>query len=89
MYKMAANIEVINLENDGVIFNKQSEDVYSIDSVGLEILSMITDPTISYEKLEEQLLNEYDVDADTLRKDLEVFLFQMLRIGIIEKEGAE
>lgn len=89
MYKLAANIEMIKMENDGVVFNKQSEDIYSIDSLGFEILTTIVAPNVSLEDLEAQLLSEYDVSADILHKDLEVFLFQLLRLGIIERDRSE
>lgn len=66
----------INDEISGVIkLNKTSKDIYSYINDGL-----------NKEEVIEKLSNEYDIDLETLKKDVDEFINEMIQRGIFINE---
>ena len=62
--------------------------IYTLNEIGAFIWEQLETP-LSFEQLTERLLDEYDVDHETLATDLETFLDEMQSIGAIVQEEYE
>ncbi len=80
---LPGDVLLSSLENEAVILNLVNERYYGLEEVGTRMLALITtSPTI--EAAYQQLLSEYDVDAEALRKDLSDLVEQLVKEGIVE-----
>jgi hypothetical protein len=76
------------LEGEAVILNLNDDSYYGLDEVGTRLWQLL----ISSESLDaacEAMLEEYDVPEDTLRKDVEEFVRQLLERQMIELRDGE
>jgi hypothetical protein len=71
------------LDGELVLLNLDTETYYGLDEVGTRMWELLSSsPTI--ESAFEQLVSEYEVDAATLRVDLEALLGQLVDGGLVE-----
>jgi hypothetical protein len=71
------------LQGEMVVLDMQSERYYGLDETGTEMWkALTTSPTI--QSAFETLLGDYDVDADTLRADLERLVGELSSHGLLE-----
>jgi hypothetical protein len=84
---MPEDVLVSGLENESVILNLQSETYYGLDEVGTRFLTVLT-ASESIQAAYEKLLDEYEVDAAALRKDLLGIVEQLSEQGIVRVEPA-
>lgn len=68
---------------ESVILNIKSERYYGLDDVGTGMWQALT-TTGSIQMAYEVLLNEYEVDAELLRRDLIELLEKLTEAGLIE-----
>ena len=76
---------VFSQEVDGemVLLDMNSEHYFGLDTVGCDIWRAIQERN-SLQAVYETMLNNYDVEAEPLKKDLEVFIGQLKDAGLIE-----
>lgn len=72
-----------DLGGEMVILNLKDSAYYGVDPIGKRVWSLIQEET-SFENILNRLLDEYDVDAETCRKDLISLLDEMAGVGLIE-----
>lgn len=71
------------LDDEIVILNLDSESYFGLDEVGTDLwVGLVAGPTI--EDAYQQVLGVYDVDPETLRKDVEALVQQLLDQRLIE-----
>ena len=66
-----------------VILNMKDSAYYGMDSIGKKVWALIQEQT-SFQNILNHLLDEYDVDAETCRKDLVSLLDELAGVGLIE-----
>ncbi len=69
---------------EAVILDSKSEQHFSLDEIGTRIWLLLqenTDIQMAYETM----LTEYDVEADTLKTDIQQLLGELLDAGLINK----
>jgi hypothetical protein len=71
------------LQEESVILNLDSERYFGLDDVGTRFLSVLT-TSDSIDEAYQSLADEYDVDREMLRQDLEALIQNLLQKGIIE-----
>ena len=76
---------ISNLQEESVILNLNSERYFGLDNVGTRMLSVLSESR-SIEAAYEQLLAEYDVDAQVLRQDLTSLIENLLEQGLVTIE---
>jgi hypothetical protein len=76
------DVLISNLQQDSVILNLDSERYYGLDDVGTRFLTALN-TSDSIEAAYEALRNEYDVDAQSLRKDLIELIENLVKQGIL------
>ena len=77
------DVLISRLQEESVILNLDSERYYGLDDVGTRFLSVLTTSS-SIDAAYHLLAEEYDVDREVLREDLEALIQNLLQQGIIE-----
>jgi len=80
------NVLVRKLEEESVLLNLDSERYYGLDEVGTRMLDALCDSD-SMEAAYLQLVDEYDVDPQTLRDDLRVLAETLVNQGLLQVGG--
>ncbi len=75
------------LDGELVLLNLGTETYFGLDEVGARMWDVLSSSP-SIEAAFEQLASEYDIDAPTLRKDLEALLGQLVDHGLAELHDA-
>ncbi len=71
------------IAGESVILNCKNEQYYGLDDMGTRMWTVLTcSPSI--QSAYESLLQEYDVESDTLRADLVELLEKLVTQGLIE-----
>ena len=81
--KIPDGVLISKLQEESVILNLDSERYYGLDDVGTRILTVLT-TSESIEAAYEALVNEYDVDAQVLRRDLLELVEELVNQGLIK-----
>ena len=74
------------LEGESVLLNLETESYLGLDEVGTRMWTVLTS-TPSIEAAYEILVGEYAVDPDTLHRDIETLLKQLLEHKLVALEG--
>jgi hypothetical protein len=74
------------LEGESVLLNLESERYFGLDEVGTRMFSVLTESN-SIQAAYEVLLDEYDVDAESLRSDLISLIDNLVDQGLMEIAG--
>lgn len=77
------NVMFRELEGESVILDLNSESYFGLDLVGTRMWQAVTEAD-SIQAAFDILVEEYDVEADTLRADLSELLDTLLARGLIE-----
>ena len=81
---MAAQDVLINkIEGESVLLNLNNECYYGLDTVGTRMWELLTTAD-SIQAAYDALLNEYDVDPEILRLDLEELIGNLIEQGLME-----
>ena len=75
------------LNEEGFIFDPETGNSFVTNETGLFILKKLKEG-LSEEEIVKALMEEYEVDEDTARRDLYDFLEQLRILGIYEREAA-
>lgn len=76
------DVLISNLQEESVILNLDSERYFGLDNVGTRFL-WVLNTSDSIEAAYEALRDEYDVDAQSLRKDLLDLAEDLVKQGIL------
>ena len=77
------DVLVSGLQDESVILNLDSERYYGLDDVGTHMFSVLTSSN-SIQAAYDELVKEYDVDRDILRKDLSSLVEKLLEQGLVK-----
>ena len=77
------DVLISGLQEESVILNLDSERYYGLDDVGTRMFSVLTSSN-SIQAAYDELVKEYDIDHDTLRKDLFSLVEKLLEQGLVE-----
>jgi hypothetical protein len=69
-----------------VMLNLASEGYFGLDAVGARLWAALT-TSDSIQKAHDTLLEEYDVTAEQLRRDLEELIGRLVEQGLVEVTG--
>ena len=72
-----------DLNGEAVILSLKSGKYYGLNGVGKTIWNAIKEPT-DLERIRARVMSEYDVDEETCRKEVLLFLQKMLGEELIE-----
>ena len=84
--KIPDDVLISKLQEESVILNLDSERYYGLDDVGSRIMSVLT-TSDSIEVAYQTLLQEYDVDPQTLGQDLLEIVQNLVDQGIIQMQS--
>ena len=84
--KVPDGVLISNLQDESVILNLDSERYFGLDDVGTRILSVLS-TTGSLEAAYQQLLEEYEVDGDVLRRDMLMLVGQLVEHGLVKVDA--
>lgn len=83
-----SNVLVRFLDQESVLLNLETEKYFGLDAVGTRMWQLATSaPTL--DAALSQLLEEYDVSAETLRSDLSGLLEHLQENGLIVTQPAD
>ena len=71
--KIGEEILIKELEDEAVILNLKNESYYGLDEVGTRMWNVLTNSD-SIQQAHEILKEEYEVDSDTLLRDIGLFV---------------
>lgn len=77
------DVLISDVEGESVILNVNTERYFGLDEVGTRMLSVLTESN-SVQTAYEALLEEYEVENDTLRRDLADLIDRLLGQGLLE-----
>jgi len=77
------DVLVSNVEGESVLLNLNSERYFGLDDVGTRMLSVLTTSN-SIQSAYEILLEEYEVENETLRDDLAELIDRLVDQGLLE-----
>ena len=77
---------LVQILSDGevVLLNLVTEAYFGLDEVGAGLFGLLQED-VSLNDAHQRLLEEYDVDGDTLRSDLEDLVSELIRHGLLAK----
>ncbi len=71
------------IEGESVLLNLNNESYYGLDEVGTRMWELLTSSE-SIQAAYDQLLNEYKVEAETLRRDMQNLISNLVDQGLLE-----
>jgi hypothetical protein len=80
------DVLISNVEGESVLLNLNSERYFGLDEVGTRMLSVLTTSN-SIQTAYEALLEEYEVENETLRHDLAELVERLIDQGLLEVAG--
>jgi hypothetical protein len=81
---ISPDLMVLHLpDGESVFLHLTTEEYFGLDAVGTRIWALLA-AGHSLDEAHDQLLDEYAVDPDRLRHDLDELVHQLLRHGFIE-----
>jgi hypothetical protein len=84
---ISANVLIRYLDEESVLLNLNTERYFGLDPVGTRMWQLVTSaPTI--EAAYCQLIDEFDVDPETLRSNLHDLLHHLVENGLIATKPA-
>ena len=80
-----SKLKQIAISDSGFLFNPVNGDMFQLNSTGLFLLEQCKQQK-SVEDILCSFLEEFDVEAIDAKKDLDIFLKQLIMYGILEKQ---
>ena len=77
------DVLISSVEGESVLLNLNSERYFGLDEVGTRMISVLTSSN-SIETAYESLLEEYEVENETLRRDLADLVDRLIDQGLLE-----
>ncbi len=71
------------IEGESVLLNLNNESYYGLDEVGTRMWELLTSSE-SIQAAYDQLLDEYEVEAETLRRDMQNLISNLFDQGLLE-----
>jgi hypothetical protein len=84
--RVPQNVLVRKLEDESVLLNLDTERYFGLDDVGTRMFDAVCESD-SVEDAHRTLMDEYDVDPETLRRDLEALVERLLKSGLLQIHG--
>ena len=85
---VSANVLIRFLDQESVLLNLNTERYFGLDSVGTRMWQLLTSaPSIDAAYI--QLIEEFDVDPQTLRSNLSELLNHLVENGLIATQPAD
>lgn len=81
-WKPAADYLERDLGDEILLMSQDGQVLHSLDGVGLDIWNQIKQNR-SMDEILPFILNEYDVDREQLKKDLEVFIDELIAAELV------
>jgi len=78
-----ADILYQNVEGEAVLLDLRGEQYYSLDEVGTRVWALLAEHG-DLDIVCSQLLVRYDVDEATLRRDLRLFVLELVEKGLVD-----
>jgi hypothetical protein len=82
--KPRADVRFRVIGDEGVVVLQEEAEVIALNEVGASIFSLL-DARRSLGEVLEALLDEYDVDRESLASDLSTFVSELRDVGIVEE----
>jgi hypothetical protein len=82
-YVLPDHVKIRELAGEAVLLNLASETYFGLDEVGTRMINALTSGK-TVEEACEALLEEYDVDPETLKADLDRLIQKLLEKGLIQ-----
>ena len=86
MIKTAEHCVSCDLNGERVILNTSSGVYFGLDEVGSRIWELLAEPSTE-DAIVKRLTEEYDVDEETVRRDVQTFLGNLNERGLILTDG--
>ena len=83
-YKQNTNIVVAEIDSEYCLFSSESAEYFNLNKSASKIWSLLEE-TIEFDKILEKLVDDYDVNSETCKKDLKHFLDTGVELGFIFK----
>jgi len=84
---VASNVLIRFLDQESVLLNLNTERYFGLDSVGTRMWQLVTSAA-TIEAAYFELIEEFDVDPETLRSHLSGLLDHLLENGLIATQSA-
>jgi hypothetical protein len=72
------------IEDELVALNLETSAYYGVDGIGTQIWRLLIDENMTLAGATDKLLEEYEVDADTCRREVRAFVEQLLDAKLLE-----
>jgi hypothetical protein len=82
------DILISQVGGESVILNLKSEHYFGLDDIGTEMWAAITNSE-SIQAAYEKLLNEYEVEPEQLKRDLQNLIQKLVEHGLVEVSDAQ
>ncbi len=76
------------IEDELVALNLETSFYYGVDGIGTQIWRLLIDENLTLAEACGKLLEEYDVDADTCRREVRAFVEQLIDAKLLETVAA-
>jgi len=83
--KLADNVAI---SESGFIFDPNSGETFSVNNTGRSILKLLSQGK-SQQEIEEKILDEYEIEKNTLNRYLDDFIYSLKRYNLIEDSDHE
>jgi|ERR1041385_643699 hypothetical protein len=84
--KLPEDVLISGLQAESVLLNLDSERYYGLNDVGTRMLTLLSSSD-SIAAAYNSLLDEYDVEAEVLRRDLVSTIEELAKYGLVEIIG--
>ncbi len=76
------------IEDELVALNLETSFYYGVDGIGTQIWRLLIDENMTIPAACDKLLQEYDVDAETCRREVRAFVEQLIDARLLETVAA-
>jgi hypothetical protein len=76
------------IEDELVALNLETSFYYGVDGIGTQIWRLLIDENMTIAEACAKLLEEYDVDAETCRREVRAFVEQLIDAKLLEPVAA-
>jgi hypothetical protein len=76
------NVMIREVDDEAVILDLNTEQYFGLDDVGTRMWQVLTEAP-SIQSAFDTLLDEYEVDSDTLKHDLDTFIGELVNRALI------
>ncbi|MBN3035696.1 MAG: PqqD family protein [Bacteroidales bacterium] len=73
----------VAISESGYLFNPGTGESFSVNPIGVGIIQMLREGK-SEDEIRSEMLSQYDIDADTMEKDLQDFIGFLKQYALID-----